>query len=165
MRTIIPSIAILAVLGLAYVEAGSTLLKKEEVPKAIQTLKSGTAQARAIAAERLGHRGAVRSADVKDAVEPLRHALKNDADVNVRKEAARALGNIGRDLDETVPALIDAMKADKAMPVKVAAIQALGQIGPEARSALPDLQKIAGDKSKKQLTGPARQAIKSIKAR
>jgi HEAT repeat protein len=165
MKAIVPSFVLLAVAGVGYLEAGSSLIKKEDIPKAIQTLRSGSALARATAAEQLGHRGAVRSSDVKDAVEPLRYALKNDRDEKVRKEAARALGNIGRDLDETVPALMEAMKADKAMPVKVAAIQALGQIGPEARSAIAELRKIAGDKTNKQLIGPARLALKSINAR
>jgi hypothetical protein len=166
MRFVIASFVSFTVMGLAVVEAGSTLLKKEEIPQAIQRLRRGSAKERAFAAEQLGHRGAIRSADVKDAVAPLREVLRSDKDVNVRQEAARALGNIGRELEETVPALVESMKNDKAMPVRLAAIAALGQIGPEARAATPELRKIAAEKkTNKQLSRAARMALKSIGGR
>jgi HEAT repeat protein len=166
MRAFILGAALAAVAGLGYARAGSTLLKKEEIPRAILTLERGSAKDRASAAEALGQRGAVRSSDVKAAVAPLRELLRNDRDVNVRKAAAEALGNIGLQLDDTIPALLDAVKADKAEAVKVAAIDALGRIGPEARAALPELRRIAGEKKKdKRLSRAARMAVKAINAR
>jgi HEAT repeat protein len=167
MRAILLTAAVAALAGISYAQVGGTLLKKEEIPRAIEMLKKGNAKQRISAAEALGQRGAIRSADVKDAVGPLRELLKNDKDAKVRQAAAEALGNIGRELDQTIPALVEAMKSDKADAVKLAAIKALGQIGPEARSALPELRPIAQNRKKenRRLAGAARQAIKAINAK
>jgi HEAT repeat protein len=167
MRTLLLTAAFVVLAGLSYAQVGGTLLKKEEIPRTIELLKQGSAKQRIYAAEALGQRGAIRSADVKDAVGPLRELLKSDKDVNVRKAAAQALGNIGRELDQTIPALLEAMRSDKADAVKLAAIGALGQIGPEARSAVPELRAIARNKKKenRRFSGAARNAIKAINAK
>jgi HEAT repeat protein len=163
MRAFILGAACLLVAGPAAVHAGGTLLKKEDIPKTIARLKSRSAKDRATAAELLGRRGAVRSSDVAEAVKPLLGLLRDDHDANVRRAAAEALGNIGRELDETVAALVDAMKLDKAPAVRLAAIDALGQIGPEARAAVPELRQVAQAKDKdKKLSRAARLALKSI---
>lgn len=153
------TMAVIVLIGFA--EAGGTLIKKEEIPKAIDTLKKGSSAARADAAEKLGHRGAVRVTDVKDALEPLRYAVKSDPDAKVRSAAAAALGRIGSEPEETVPVLMNAL-SDKATAVKMAAITALGQMGPEARAAAPELRKIAGNKKDKGLSKAAGMALKSI---
>jgi HEAT repeat protein len=158
--------ALLGVAGLVLAQAGSTLLKKEDIPRTIQLLRKGSAKQRAAAAEALGQRGAVRSADVKDAVGPLRQLLHKDRDAGVRRAAAEALGNIARELDDTVPALLEAAKTDRSKQVRLAAVGALGRIGPEARAALPDLRRLAGERKKdKQLSRAARMAVKSINAK
>jgi hypothetical protein len=167
MRSVYAGLILLATAGVGLTQVGDTLLRREEIPRAIAQLRAGDPKERAWAAEALGRRGAVRSADVQEAVTPLRELLKNDKNVNVRRAAAEALGNIGRDLDKTIPDLIRAMKSDPAEPVKIAAILALGKIGPEARAALPELRPIAQDRKKenRRLSAAARQAIKMIQAR
>jgi HEAT repeat protein len=160
------TLAALFLLGtaLASAQVREGLLKKEDIPRTIEQLKSSIPKVRANAAELLGQRGAVRSSDVKEAVGPLLHLLREDKNADVRKAAAEALGKIGRDPKEAVPALVEAMKTDRAAPVKVAAINALGQFGPDARAAVPDLRELAREKGKekRQFTRAARQALKSI---
>src|SRR5687767_9126640 len=90
---------------------GAGTPKKEDVPKYLGMLKTSTsAKDRVLAAEMLGKRGAIRASDVKEAVEPLKLALKKDPDLDVRRAAAQALGNIGPAPETTVPLLIEALK-------------------------------------------------------
>ena len=60
-------------------------------------------------------------------------------DADVRRAAARALGDIGPDAKDAVPALIEALEDDE---VSLIAIWALGQIGPAARSAAPAITQL-----------------------
>jgi HEAT repeat protein len=160
------AVALAAVAVLASAQAGGTLLKKEQIPRAIALLKTGSPEQRVLAAEALGKRGAVRASDVKEAVPLLRALLANHRDPRVRRAAAEALGNIGLEPDETVPALVTTMKSDRVDQVKLAAIAALGQMGPEARAALPELRQVAAQKAKnRRLSRAARMAMKAINAR
>jgi HEAT repeat protein len=139
------------------------VIKKEDVPKYINILKSGsTAKARADAAEKLGHRGAVRASDVEDAIDPLINGLKNDKEAEVRAACAKALGDIGFDPSEkSVEALTEGLK-DTATTVKMASILALGQFAGKAQSALDPLRTIAKNKDDKKMSQAAAAAVKSI---
>lgn len=61
-----------------------------------------------------------------------------DADVDVRRAAARELADLGRDAILAVPALKGAVQDDDAV-VRRLAIHAIGRIGPQAESYLPTL--------------------------
>jgi HEAT repeat protein len=160
MRSLIVMFTVVGVIGLGMIEADGP--KKIDVVKQISLLKSAkSARDRAAAADELGRHGAIRARDVKDAIEPLLEALKNDKDADVRRAAARALGNISPDPKAVVPALTEALK-DRSVTVKLAAATALGQYGPDARSALPPLRELAAMKNDKKLSQAARVAIKSI---
>ena len=156
-------VATMLLLSLGIVLAGGTgTPRKEDVPKYLKMLlKSQSAKDRALGAEMLGRRGAVRSADVKDAIEPLQKALEKDVDSAVRAAAAKALGNIGVDAENTVPLLIKALK-DKGANVPLAAINALSQYGPDAKDALPELRQFLGKKDDKVSSLAAKLAIGNI---
>jgi HEAT repeat protein len=163
MRTVILASAALVVGTLCPVRAD--IPKKEDVPRYIKQLQSsGSAKARAEAAEALGHRGAIRKADVLDAIGPLIKALKNDKDAAVRKNAAEALGKIGPDDQVAVKPLMEALK-EPAMPVRIAAANALGMLGPDAREAIPLLREVQQEAQKDRKTpGLARAAGNAIRS-
>jgi HEAT repeat protein len=136
--------------------------KTFDAPKQIGLLKNAkAAKDRAAAAEEIGRYGAMRASAVRDAIEPLLDALKNDSDGDVRRAAARALGNIAPDAATTVPALMEALK-DKVVSVKLAAIGALGQYGPDGRPAVAALRELAAMKNDKKISQAAKGALKSI---
>jgi HEAT repeat protein len=160
MRIFMAMATLAGILGLTTVHAD--VIKKEDVPKYINFLKTGTsAKVRANAAEELGHRGAVRASDVEDAIDPLINALKTDKDADVRKACAIALGDIAIEPEKCVEALTEALK-DKSPVVKIAAIQALGQFGERATSALQPLRDIAKNKDDKKISQAANIAVKTI---
>jgi HEAT repeat protein len=138
--------------------------RADEMPKYMKMLMATSGKDRATAAHMIGLRGMVNANDVLDAIDPLRTALEKDMDANVRKEAARALGNIQPDPKDTVPLLTRTVKDDKVMDVRLAATIALGQYGAEAKESLPTLRDFAGElKDKKsQQAQTIAQAIKSI---
>jgi HEAT repeat protein len=155
--------------GAALLLGGAALgdVSKEDLPRILKDLKYGNAKARAQAAKDAGKLGAVRASDAKDTVPLLLNLAKKDADANVRKSAAEALGNVGADPEEAVPVLLDRLEHDKAMPVKVAAAKSLGQFGPDAKDALPALKKAAEEDPKKNrpLVQAARDALRNIRAK
>ena len=69
--------------------------KKDDVPSLIKDLKSKSPKVRISAAEDLGHIGAIRAADAKDAIPVLYEILKKDKDATVRKAAAGCSGTDG----------------------------------------------------------------------
>src|SRR5215472_13936339 len=77
MKTVI--LAGTALVLLAVNPARADIPKKADVPRYIKQLQSSpSAKTRAAAAEALGHRGAIRKADVTAAIDPLITALKKD---------------------------------------------------------------------------------------
>lgn len=149
-------------LMLAALQAGgSGLIKKEDIPKAIELLQKGTVAQRVKAAEDLGNRGAVRVTDVADAIEPLKSRLKRDSEPRVRAASALALGKIQHEPKELVPFLSEALTQDKDASVKLALVQALGSLGPQAKSALPVLRKVQANSDKK-LAAAIKAAVKNI---
>jgi HEAT repeat protein len=123
-------------------------IKKKDVPKYIGLLKSaGSANVRADAAEALGHRGAIKKADVVEAVDPLIEALKTDRDAKVRKAAATALASIQPDNNAAVKPLMEAL-TDKSYDVRIAAANGLGAIGPDASDAVDALREAKAEVDK-----------------
>lgn len=154
------SLAFLGVCFLAAVEGGGPP-RREDVPKYLKMLKSADAGERAEGARMLGRRGAISRKDVEAGLPTLRKMLQEDTAAAARAAAAAALGNIGADPKGTVPLLRQALK-EKEYQVKMAAIGALSQYRNDAVSALPELRKIAQEKTDKKLSLAARTAIKTI---
>lgn len=158
-------LALLLVGMIGWQSAHAQLLKKSDIPKTIALLKTGTPKQKISAAEALGRRGAVRQADVKEAVTPLKYLFEKDADSKVRAAAAIALGRIAVEPKDTVQLLLKSLKDEKTEDeVKMGVIIAMGSIGPEARAAMPELRKIAQDKEKKRLSRTARDIMKNMRA-
>jgi HEAT repeat protein len=88
----------------------------------------------------LGKRGGVSIKDVEEAVEPLRGMVQKDPDAKARAAAARALGDIHTQAEQTVPVLVERLKKDESKDVKMAIVLALGQYGPDAKEAVPVLR-------------------------
>ncbi len=65
-------------------------------------------------------------------------------DAGIRKMAAQALAQAGPDAKEAVPELMDALQ-DKTSDVRMAAIDALGEMGEEGREAAPELARLFYD--------------------
>jgi hypothetical protein len=70
-------------------------------------------------------------------VQRYREALKSPS-VNIRREAARALGEIGPGAVDAVPELIEALNDED---VDLIAVCALGEIGPAAVAAAPAIRR------------------------
>jgi hypothetical protein len=66
-------------------------------------------------------------------VQRYREALKSP-DVNIRREAAKALGEIGPGAKDAVPELIEALRDED---MDLITVCALGNVGPAARAAAP----------------------------
>lgn len=87
--------------------------------------------------------------DVSEFVKQLK-----DDDPEVRRAAARALGEKGPGARAAVPALAAALK-DKDLFVRRFSAQALGEIGPEAKSAIPALAGALNDGRKEVVAAAA----------
>jgi hypothetical protein len=74
---------------------------------------------------------------VDDEVLKYREALKSP-EVNVRRAAARALGEIGSGAKDAVPELIEALEDED---MDLIAVWALGRIGPAAIAAVPAMKR------------------------
>lgn len=81
-------------------------------------------------------------------------------DSEVRRSAAKTLGEGGTQSKEAVPALIDALK-DRDTFVRRFSAQALGEIGPDASSAVPALTAALGD-SRKEVQAAAARALGKV---
>src|SRR5437899_1492890 len=127
----LPMISAVACLFFMVATAAHAEPKKEDVPELLKALKSGNAKKRISAADDLGHLGAIRADDAKEAVPVLLDTLKNDRTAGVRKAVATALGRMDPDPQEAVPVLSKALK-DKDAGVRAAAATSLGQLGAAA---------------------------------
>ena len=137
--------------------------RKDDVPSLIKALKSKSPKTRASAAEDLGHIGAVRAADAKDAVPVLFEMLNKEKDAAVRCAIVTALGKMDPDRDQAIAAFKKALK-DKTPAVRSAAALALGQLGPDAKDAIPALQEAQKDKDKS-VAQSANMALRSIRSK
>ncbi len=85
---------------------------------------------------------AAEGAEVRDLVARL-----GNADSDVRRAAAKELGELGSEARSAVPALTKALN-DRDLFVRRFAAEALGKIGPDAKSAIPALSKMTSDSRK-----------------
>lgn len=163
-RVLVVAVMLAVVAGQAQLNAGDFLIKKEDIPKAINRLKSGTPGEKIKAAQQLGDRGAVKITDVMEAIEPLKTMLGGDSNAGVRAAAAEALGKIAPEpAAELVTLLLKSLKEDKDEGVKIADMGAIARMGPAAKLAMPELQKYAKDKDNKKLSKAASEALKNLK--
>src|SRR5216683_3262674 len=100
---------------------------------------------------------AATAADVDELVKRLK-----DADNDVRRAAAKSLGEAGADAKTAVGALSQALK-DNDLFVRRFAAQALGMIGPDAKDSVPSLAVLLKDgKEKKEVQEAAATALGKI---
>jgi len=159
MRTLAAILSLVCLLG------GTTNLsladtKKSDVPGLIKELKSKDPKVRISAAEELGHIGAVRASDAKEAVPILLDILKKDKDANVRTAVVTALGKMDPDREQAVPSFTEALK-DKSPAVRIAVAGALATLGEDAKDAIPALKEAQNDKDRN-VSRAARVALRSI---
>jgi hypothetical protein len=74
---------------------------------------------------------------VDNEVQRYKEALKSP-DIDIRREAARALGEIGPGAKDAVPELIEALNDED---MDLIAVWAVGRIGPAAIAAVPALKR------------------------
>jgi HEAT repeat protein len=86
------------------------------------------------------------AADVTKLVADLK---SNDADV--RRAAAKGIGEMGPDAKSATPALLDALKKDKDLFVRRFAAQALGDVEADPKTAVPALAAVLKEGDKKEL--------------
>lgn len=90
------------------------------------------------------------AADVTKLVADLK---SNDADV--RRAAAKGIGEMGPDAKSATPALLDALKKDKDLFVRRFAAQALGDVEADPKTAVPALAAVLKEGDKKELVEAA----------
>jgi HEAT repeat protein len=93
-------------------------------------------------------------------VDALVKQLK-DPSADVRRAAAKSLGEMGADAMPAVPALIKALKDDKDMFVRRFSAQSLGELGPDAKSAIKELTNAMKD-PKKEVAEAATSALSKM---
>jgi HEAT repeat protein len=91
-----------------------------------------------------------RAADVTKLVADLK---SNDADV--RRAAAKEIGEMGPDAKSASPALLNALKKDKDLFVRRFAAQALGDVEADPKTAVPALAAVLKETDKKELVEAA----------
>lgn len=72
-----------------------------------------------------------------------REKFKYTSQIEARRWAAKALGNIGADASKAGPALATLLLADKSPYVRYHAAEALGKVKSHARETLPSLLRAA----------------------
>jgi HEAT repeat protein len=82
-----------------------------------------------------------------DALDDLIKQLKNN-DSDLRREAAKRLGEMGADAQKAGPALVTAVKSDKDLFVRRFAAQALGAVGADPKIAVPALTSLLKEDTK-----------------
>src|SRR5437660_5875627 len=92
--------------------------------------------------------GSALRADENDAfIDGLIKQLKSP-DSDMRREAAKKLGEIGKDAQKAGPALVTALKSDKDLFVRRFAAQSLGQVEADPKLAVPALTALFKEDSK-----------------
>jgi HEAT repeat protein len=89
--------------------------------------------------------------------------LLSDPSLEIRRNAAHALGTVGSQAFSTVPYLKDALN-DKHADVVITSCWALGKIGPKAEKAIPALEQLT-QHSDELVRQAAREAIDAINAK
>src|SRR5258708_13551685 len=100
----------------------------------------------------LGVTFSAQAADVDALIKQLK-----DSSSDVRRSAAKSLGELGAEAKPAIPALIKALK-DQDLFVRRFAAQSLGALGPDAKAAVKDLA-VALKDPKKEVAEAAAQAL------
>src|SRR5262245_7022040 len=69
-------------------------------------------------------------------------------DSDLRREAAKKLGEMGMDAKKSAPALVMSLKSDKDLFVRRFAAQALGAVGADPKLAVPPLSSLLREDTK-----------------
>jgi len=94
---------------------------------------------------------------------PIAALMKEKGDLDIRVQAARAIGFVGPAAKSKIPELIEALSDPEAL-MKWQALWSLACMGKEAQKALPQIEKIADDKdADAQVREAAKKAIEVIK--
>lgn len=101
---------------------------------------------------------------IGDAAVPALITALEDADRDVRAQAARALARMGPKAEAAIPALIEALDDDDKF-VRQGAARALGQIGPLAEDAVPALMQALKDPRNKATEEAVETAVEEDGAR
>jgi HEAT repeat protein len=88
--------------------------------------------------------------------------LMKDSDLDIRSQAARALGYIGASAKSAIPELIDALKSDEPLLI-VQAAWALSRMGEAADRAIPALDALVNNSKSEDVKATAKAAIEEIK--
>lgn len=149
-----PAVARRAIVAIG--EIGPKAVKA--LPKLRRRLADPDPNFRRIAARALGGLAEV----AEPAADELISRMFNDDDPVVCREAAHALGTIGRPISRVVPALTEIVADVETAPsTRFAAVTALGQIGPSAKAALGPLREAAKD-ADANLASAARKALAAV---
>ena len=97
-------------------------------------------------------------------VAPLTDLLKDKkSDLAARKNAAEALGSMGKDVPKSaLTALTEALKDND---VRIAAVNALGELGPEAKSAADAISATLKDNKDRNYRRAATESLKKIQGK
>src|SRR5260370_37680230 len=85
---------------------------------------------------------AVQGAEVSDLIKKL-----SNKDVDVGREAAKDIGDVGAEAKDAVPALKKALR-DSDLFVRRFSLESLGKIGPDAKRAISDVALAMNDSMK-----------------
>lgn len=121
--------------------------RASDVPPLVRKLNQGDAKARAAAARELGEIGLVKASYAKPAIPALMYRALRDPEVDVRRAALIALGQVDPSPKQVMPVFIEALK-DPNEQVKIAAAQGVSHLGGNAQPAVPELQKIRNELNK-----------------
>lgn len=133
-------IVVMLVLALQVIWTGQRRYQATEIEKCIRNLQEyELPTTRAHAAKVLGQMGPAAGPAVPALIKALQHK-----ELQVRRAAAGALGNIGPDPD-AIRALVACLKDPKAL-ARTQAAESLGWIGPPAKEAVSPLKKMLEDK-------------------
>ncbi len=160
MRTVILFAALPLLIPVAAARADAD---KATIPQLIKELRSSVPRTRMNAAQELGHLGAIRATDTKDAVPVLLAQIPKEKRPEVRRAFILALSKMDPDPQKAVPLFVRYLK-DRSPVVRSAAADALAQLGEEAREAIPALQEARNDKDKA-VSRAARIALRSIQGK
>ncbi|MSR54806.1 MAG: hypothetical protein EXS09_16185 [Gemmataceae bacterium] len=112
--------------------------RDESVNILTQALNAPDDEVRALAVMGLGELGAA------PAVLPALSSAMHDGCIQVRRRAARSLGDLGNAALPSLPHLVAALD-DSSISIRLEAMSAIGCIGPDAEPAVPHLMSLLAD--------------------
>ncbi len=133
---------------------------EEDAKKWAMDLKSKDTKARVVALQGLGRLAAIMKSYVTGALPDIYKAL-GDKDASIRAAAAQCIGACDEPPEKVVPELVKLLKDDKDEGVKLGAVKGLASMGSGAKTAVPTLRTLSGDKTSK-VGKAAKAALKVI---